>query len=208
MCSASKIFEKLILLKLQKLETLHKVDITGKSQHGFKRKHSTATAGLTIQSLLASALNEDDFALMASLDLSAAFDVVNIELLVKWLFVISLPSDMVELIKNWLSDRSFYVSIDGCNSYVHSSGAGTVQGSILGPILYAIFVSPLFDLAKMTLFADDNYVLEWNKCVNQLIPDMERKIELITKWLRQSGLKVNDSKTEACLFYRKDHPPN
>ena len=82
-----------------------------------------------------------------------------------------------------------------------------VQGSILGPILFTIFVTPLFDLAKMTLFADDNYVLEWNKCINQLIIDMQWKIELITKWLRQSGLKVNDSKTEACLFHWKDHLP-
>ena len=207
LCSASKIFEKLILIKIQKLEALNKINLTGKPQHGFKRKHSTTTAGLTIQSLIASALNDDNFVIMASLDLSAAFDVVNIELLVKRLKIIGLPSDIVELITNWLSDRSFYVSIDGNNSFVHLSKAGTVQGSILGPILYAIFVSPLFDLAKMTLFADDNYVLEWNKSVNQLIIDMQRKIELITKWLRQSGLKVNDSKTEACLFHRKDHPP-
>ena len=73
---------------------------------------------------------------------------------------------------------------------------GTVQGSILGPILYAIFVSPLFELAKMTLFADDNYVVRWNKCLAALIVDMRQSIELITKWLRQSGLKVNDVKTE------------
>ena len=49
-------------------------------------------------------------------------------------------------------------ALDG-SSIVHPSVVGTVQGSILGPILYAIFVSPLFDLAKMTLFADDNYLL-------------------------------------------------
>ena len=63
------------------------------------------------------------------------------------------------------------------------------------------------DLADLTLFADDNFILTWNKCVNQLIVDMERCIEMITKWLRQSGLKVNETKTEACLFHRKDHPP-
>ena len=207
LCSTTKIFEKLILLRLQNLETLNRVDLTGKSQHGFKKKHSTATASLTIQSLLARSLDDDNFALMASLDLSSAFDVVNIELLLKRLQIIGIPNDLITLLSEWLKNRFFYVSIDGNNSYVHSSSVGTVQGSILGPILYAIFVSPLFDLSKLTLFADDNYVIRWNKNLTELIVDMQATIELITKWLRQSGLKVNDSKTEICLFYRKDHPP-
>ena len=206
LCSTSKIFEKLILLRMQNLEKLNNIDLTGKAQHGFKRKHSTTTAGLTLQSLLARALNDDNFALMSSLDLSAAFDVVNIELLLKRLRIIGLPDDIVALISNWLTERYYYVSIDGDNSYVHMSCVGTVQGSILGPILYAIFVSPLFDLAKMTLFADDNYVIHWNKDLALLIVDMQRTIELITKWLRQSGLKVNEGKTEVCLFHRKDQP--
>ena len=207
LCSTTKIFEKLILLRLQNLETLNRVDLTGKSQHGFKKKHSTATASLTIQSLLARSLDDDNFALMASLDLSSAFDVVNIELLLKRLQIIGIPNDLITLLSEWLKNRFFYVSIDGNNSYVHSSSVGTVQGSILGPILYAIFVSPLFDLSKLTLFADDNYVIRWNRNLTELIVDMQATIELITKWLRQSGLKVNDSKTEICLFHRKDHPP-
>jgi hypothetical protein len=206
LCSTSKIFEKLILLRMQSLEKLNKIDLTGKAQHGFKRKHSTTTAGLTLQSLLARALNDDKFAIMSSLDLSAAFDVVNIELLLKRLKIIGLPDDLLTLINNWLTERYFYVSVEGLNSFVHTSNVGTVQGSILGPILYAIFVSPLFDLANMTLFADDNYVIHWNSDLSLLIVDMQRTIELITKWLRQSGLKVNDGKTEVCLFHRKDHP--
>ena len=188
---------------MQSLEKLNNIDLTGKAQHGFKRKHSTTTAGLTLQSLLARALNEDNFALMSSLDLSAAFDVVNIELLPKKLQIIGLPDDMINLISNWLTERYFYVSIEGENSFIHMSNVGTVQGSILGPILYAIFVSPLFDLAKMTLFADDNYVIHWNRDLALLIVDMQRTIELITKWLRQSGLRVNDGKTEVCLSTEK-----
>ena len=53
LCSTSKLFEKLILLRIQEIELNSKIDLTGKSQHGFKRKHSTNTAGLTIQSLIA-----------------------------------------------------------------------------------------------------------------------------------------------------------
>ena len=170
-------------------------------------KHSTATASLIIQSILTRSLDDDNFVLMASLDLSSAFDVVNSGFLLKRLEILGLPDDLVTLIREWLTNRYFYVSIDDSNSFVHSSNVGTVQGSILGPILYAIFVSPLFDLAKLTLFADDNYVIRWNKKLTDLIVDMKAEIELIIKWLRQSGLKVNDFKTEICLFYRKDHPP-
>ena len=104
--------------------------------------------------------------------------------------------------KNWL----FYVNVGGDNSYVHECGVGTVQGSILGPILYALFVSPLLELEKIVLFADDNYVLNWNKNKDDLLSEMKLKLEKITKWLTDSGLKVNESKTELCLFHRKDHP--
>ena len=74
------------------------------------------------------------------------------------------------------------------SSEVHLLDAGTVQGSILGPIIYAIFVSPMFDLATMTLFADNNYLICWNKTIQEFIDKMTKTIELVIKWLRQSRL--------------------
>ena len=207
LCSTSKIFEKLILKRIQKIELLKGVDLTGKPQHGFKAKHSTGTACINIQSVIARALDGDDYALMSTLDLSSAFDVVNVELLLRRLKILGLPGDIISLISEWLTNRYFYVGIDGENSYIRHCGVGTVQGSILGPILYALFVSPLFDLEKMTLFADDNYVIVRNKHLPELLLEMKRTLEAITKWLVQSGLKVNDEKTEICLFSRKDTPP-
>jgi hypothetical protein len=207
LCTTSKIFEKLILQRIKKLEKFHNIDLTGKPQHGFKSNHSTMTAGLKIQSVIARALNDDEYALMASLDLSSAFDVVNVDLLIKRLNIMGLPSDIICLINEWLNTRYFYVSVDGENSIIHSIGVGTVQGSILGPILYALFVSPLFDLAKMTLFADDNYVLCRNTHLPALIHDLVTTMERIIKWLKNSGLKVNDAKTEVCLFSRTDVRP-
>ena len=206
LCSCSKIYEKLILQRIRNLELENNIDLTGKSQHGFKPKHSTLTAGMQLQTLISKAVDEDMYALMASLDLSAAFDVVNIELLLERMVVIGLPLDVISLVKIWLTDRYFYVSLDGDNSYVRDCNVGTVQGSILGPILYSIFVSPLLDLTSLTLFADDNYALVWNKCKSTLMLEMKTKLELITNWLKDSGLKVNESKTEMCLFYKKDLP--
>ena len=204
LCSASKIFEKLILNRLTQIEDLSKISLTGKSQHGFKKNHSTATLGLTIQSIITKALDNNNFALMASLDLSSAFDVVNVKLLIKRLNIIGIPSDVVSLIETWLSRRHFYVSIDDSNSCLISSDSGTIQGSILGPVLYAIYVSPLFDIQKLSNYADDNFVIRWNKCVNDLINEMQQDLEAMIKWLRQSGLKVNESKTEMCLFHRSE----
>ena len=206
LCSCSKIFEKLILQRIRKLEFDNKIDLTGKSQHGFKPNHSTLTAGLKLQTLITRAVDEDMYALMASLDLSSAFDVVNVELLLKRLNIIGLPSDVIDLVSVWLTNRYFYVSLDGSNSCVHECNVGTVQGSILGPILYSIFVSPLLALTELTLFADDNYALVWNKSKADIVLAMQTKLELITSWLRDSGLKVNENKTEVCLFHRKDQP--
>ena len=136
----------------------------------------------------------------------SSFDVVNIELLLKRLVIIGLPSDVTDLIGIWLSQRQFYVSLYGSNSFVYESNVGTVQGSVLGPILYSLFVSPLLDLVKITLFADDNYVITWNKHRGNLISEMQTKLKTITDWLKASGLKVNEVKTELCLFHRRDQP--
>ena len=56
---------------------------------------------------------------------------------------------------------------------------GTIQGSILGPILYVIYVSPLFDITNLSNFADDNYALTWSKSKLSTIALMEDKIEII-----------------------------
>ena len=204
LCSTSKIFEKLILRRVLEIEDENKADLTGVEQHGFKKAKSTATAGLILQSILSRALDSNNYALMASIDLSAAFDLVNIKLLMKRLKVIGLPNDILRLIELWLSKRSFYVSLNGMNSMVIDLNCGTIQGSILGPLLYAIYVSPLFDLINLTNFADDNFVIRWNKCLEALIIDMKKELEVMTKWLKDSGLKVNESKTEICLFHRLD----
>jgi hypothetical protein len=106
-----------------------------------------------------------------------------------------------------LKNRSFYVSIDGKNSILYDLLLGRVQGSILGPVLFAIFVSQLFKIAGLEFFADESFVTKSNESLTELITDMEKTLEAITKWLKQSGMKVNQNKTEACLFYKHDTAP-
>ena len=68
-------------------------------------------------------------------------------------------------------------------------------------------MSPLVDFTIITLFADDNYAVVWNNNMDSLKVDVQTKLQLITTWLKHSGLKVNEGKTEMCLFHRKDNPP-
>jgi hypothetical protein len=65
----------------------------------------------------------------------------------------------------------------------------------MGPILYAIFVSFLFDQISLSKFSCDNFVLKFNHKVNASIVEQQMKLRMIKKWLKDSGLKDNESKT-------------
>jgi hypothetical protein len=74
-------------------------------------------------------------------------------------------------------------------------------------VLYALFVPPMFDIDPVLSSAYNSYNIKLNKSKNELIADMEKSLEAITKGLKQSGLKVNDYKTYLCLFYKNDTTP-
>jgi hypothetical protein len=82
--------------------------------------------------LTSRAADDDNYFIMASLDLSAAFDLVDIELSMKRIRIMGLPVDLINLFKTWLTERKFYVEINEINT-------GTIQGFVLWPLLDAIF---------------------------------------------------------------------
>ena len=109
LCSMSKIFEKLIMQRIIEIEDFNNVDLTGRKQHGFKRKRSTSTAGLELQSEIARALDSNQYTLMASLDLSSAFDIVNVDLLMERLKIVGLPEDIkttVTIIMHFITTKA------------------------------------------------------------------------------------------------------
>ena len=81
------------------LKKTNNIDFTCKQQHGFKISKSTATAGLLLQSIISVAADNDNYVPMASFDLSAAFDLVDILLPIKRLRLIRLPKDLVKLVR-------------------------------------------------------------------------------------------------------------
>jgi hypothetical protein len=110
------------------VQDLNNVDVTEKQHQGFKKRKSTLTLGLKIQSLIARAMDEENYVLMASLDLSAAFDIVNIPLLRKRLKIVGLPENITALIEVWLQNHSLYVSIGNRNLTLYDLTSETVQG--------------------------------------------------------------------------------
>ena len=204
LCAPSKVFEKLLLQDLLKRETLSNVDLTNTSQHGFKKERSTVTAAMTIQSKLAQLLENNNYAIMASLDLSAAFDVVNRDLLLKRLDVIGLSQEFVKIIEEWLTNRKAYVEVEQSSSSFFPIQCGTVQGSVLGPVLFSLFISPIYELEDMISYADDSYIISGEKTKEASKIVLEKSINVVANWLKNSGMKVNVEKTEIVVFYKND----
>ena len=75
-------------------------------------------AGMVFQTIIASHLDSNKLVLIASLELSAAFDIVNTKLLIKRLRIVGLPEDVISLVELWLSDHSYYVTVNSINSSV------------------------------------------------------------------------------------------
>jgi hypothetical protein len=85
---------------------------------------------------------------------------------------------------------------------MESSGNGTIQGSVLGPVLFSLFIRPIYDVESITTYADDNYVMKIYTNKNIVLRQVKNSVEVILKWLKDSGLMVNESKTELCVFHR------
>jgi hypothetical protein len=184
LCSASKLFERLMLSRLTDIETSNGVDLTGKMQHGFKKGRSTVTALKEIQSQIAAKIDQGNFVAMGSLDLSAAFDVVNIDLLIARLTTLGLPTDWMDLIKAWLRDRSAFVEVSSGRSMLFDLDIGTVQGSILGPVLFSLFVSPVFDSNNIIAYADDTYIITLARSKDAVVKEVGEALAAVSLWFK------------------------
>ena len=202
LCSLTKVFERLLLERLVEIECNAKTDLTGENQHGFKKNRSTVSAGLSIQSKLAQYLDNDEYVVMASLDLSSAFDVVDHGLLFRRLAIMGIPNDVVNLLRGWLTGRLAYVEVNDDVSSIFEINIGVLQGSCLGPILYNLFVSPVFTIANLDSYADDSYNLEHDPVLQRAIEKSQSTLNNLIDWFSGSGLKVNKSKTEIVIFHR------
>ena len=126
--------------------------------------------------MIARAMDEGDYVAVASLDMSAAFDVINVDLLIRRMEIIGLPKDLLDLLTSWLNDRWAYVEVEGnCSSYFRVRH-GIVQGSCMGPVLFNLFIRPLLNNTSGPAYADDSYHIASGVSKDAVLSDLQVQI--------------------------------
>ena len=202
----SKILEKIIARQL--LDYLEEANLINECQYAYRRRTSTEDALLKVSELVYKAIDGNNLSLLVLLDLSKAFDSVNHSILLNKLSQLNIQTSWFE---SYLKDRSQSVMLDGkTTSSPKPVNFGVPQGSILGPILFLLFVNDIncgnpLDNARMTMYADDVQLLfirPANK-LEELKKDAETALTHINDWYSSNGLKVNTNKTQCIILGSK-----
>lgn len=191
----SKVLEKVVALQLY--DYLDKNNLFSNSQHGFRKKLSTETALNVIMEDVFDNVDKNKITLLTLCDLSKAFDSVSHKILLKKLELLHIDKSWFE---NYLSERTQSVKIKGYISNKKNIEYGVPQGSILGPLLFNIFVNDLQKVLKncrLVQYADDSQFHISGK-TNELV-DMvdkcERNLKIVMDYFATNGLKLNGDKT-------------
>ena len=143
---------------------------------------------------------EGDVVLGLFLDFSKAFDTVNHEILFTKLEHYGVRDKSLELFKSYLSCRQQFVEYNGISSSKRTIVCGVPQGSILGPLLFLVYINDLAHASSKIfsiLFADDSNLFLSGKDPNELIKTMKEELIHIVKWLNYTQIKSTDSVIES-----------
>ncbi len=197
----SKIYEKLLLRRLEE-ETY---GLEGDSQHGFRKRHSTTTALIEIQSFIAQCLDKNLFVIAYSIDLRAAFDVLRPDIFDE-IIGPHLSDGLRYSIMDFLSKRKFSVAVGRSSSPVDTLEVGCVQGSTLGPRLFTLYMKGINELLgadKYISYADDSYVLIAEASLDAARSRLQAISKKHIEELRRRSMIVNEDKTEIVVFCKK-----
>ena len=195
----SKLFEKTVSFQIKNYIEVN--NILPEIQSGNRQKHGTQTALLKIVNDISTAMDKSLPSILVLLDQSKAFDLVNFDLLLAKLKYIGFENQAINWLSSYVRGRSQKVKIDDSSySSIRETSSGVPQGSILGPILFSIFI---FDFpstlshCQVHLYADDFELY-------MSISDPESDIENISidlhntaKYSEDHGLRINPNKTVA-----------
>jgi len=196
-----KIYERVMYNRIESF--LHSFDIIYRLQFGFRKKYSTNHALLSIVEQIRSNLDNKTFSCGVFVDLEKAFDTVNHNILLKKLDHYGIRGKDNNWIRSYLTNRTQCVSINGAKSENMKVSCGVPQGSILGPLLFIIYINDMHKaLNKSTVhhFADDTNLLFSDKDPKVIRKTMNRELDLLFEWLCANRLSLNVGKTEFIIF--------
>ncbi|GFT45293.1 probable RNA-directed DNA polymerase from transposon BS [Trichonephila clavipes] len=178
-------------------------------QHGFRPRLSTSHQLLRVVEYIKDAFDRNQHVAAVFLDIQKAFDRVWHTGLLFKLITYKIPPPLILLLKSYISDRSFTVRINRTFSQTRPAKAGIAQGSILGPVLFNLYVN---DIIKTTntmicMYADDTAILSRHYDPNTLTQNINEHLAHLEIWFSVWKIAINTSKTEAISFSQKRPPP-
>lgn len=201
MSTLSKIFEK--ILKIRIISYLEKYKIISEKQFGFREARSTQDAIALLTSKIYNALDKNTPALGIFVDLAKAFDTVSHSELLNILENIGFRGNSYRLMESYLNNRRQCVKIEDCISQYKNVTYGVPQGTILGPILFTIYINGMFNLpcsGEIISYADDTVILYEDVTWGSLKNKVEKDFETIADFLSARLLTINAQKTHFIPF--------
>jgi hypothetical protein len=197
----NKVFEKLIYSRM--IDFIETHALLSNNQYGFRKRKNTTTAIMHLLKAILETFHEREVMIALFLDLSKAFDCVEHDILIAKLERYGFRGVFLDLLSTYLRNRMQYVDIEGVYSNQLAVKYGVPQGSVLGPLLFLIYINDLnFILPNINkiLFADDTVLYKMGRDCNEIIQEMNNEVKILCDWLNANGLALNKSKTKMIVF--------
>ena len=197
----SKILERLMHNRL--MQFIKKHQILHENQYGFRENHSTNLALSYLIDKIVMEYEKGNSVLGIFIDFSKAFDTINHAILLKKLHNCGIRGVALKWIQDYLSNRSQFVHFNNFSSNVESIRCGVPQGSILGPLLFLLYVNDIVNISSRlfsVLFADDTNMFISGRNIDEMIDVMNNELVRLVTWLNANRLSLNVNKTHYVIF--------
>ena len=184
--------------RLNSFLSVNKVII--EQQYGFQKGKSTEHAILNLHSLIVNSLENKKTSCAIFLDLAKAFDTVNHEILLLKMYHYGVRGTAHKWFQSYFSNRKQCVDVKGNLSEFDSIEHGVAQGSILGPLLFLIYINDIINSSsyvRFLLFADDTSIFCSDKDPKQLKKIVNQELSNISNWLKANKLSLNENQSSS-----------